>query len=148
MSDVDAGSAPITTTLSVSHGTLTVTSVGSGATIQDSGTGMVTLTGSVSQIDDIFNASNKVIYTPAANWFGSDTLTMVTDDGGNTGTGGPLSDTKTVAITVDFGQRRAERRRQHRHDQGGHGLYVRGRRFRLQRCERRAGPAAPIRSPP
>ncbi len=70
VSNVDADSAPITTTLSVSHGTLAVTSVGSGATIQDSGTGMVTLTGSVSQIDAIFNASN-LIFTPAANWCGA-----------------------------------------------------------------------------
>ena len=35
-----------------------------------------------------------------ANFNGSDTLTVLTSDAGNTGTGGPLTDSDTVAITV------------------------------------------------
>ena len=35
-----------------------------------------------------------------ANFNGSDTLTVLTSDAGNTGTGGPLPDSDTVAITV------------------------------------------------
>jgi hypothetical protein len=39
-------------------------------------------------------------YLPAANFSGSDTLTVATTDNGNTGAGGALTDTDTVAITV------------------------------------------------
>src|SRR5262249_39694555 len=39
-------------------------------------------------------------YSPAANYNGPDTLTITTNDQGNTGSGGALSDTDTVAITV------------------------------------------------
>ena len=46
VSDADAGGASITTTLSVTHGTLSVTSAG-GAAVAGSGTNSVTLTGSV-----------------------------------------------------------------------------------------------------
>src|SRR5207253_286206 len=39
-------------------------------------------------------------YSPAANFNGSDTLTLTTDDQGNTGSGGAKSDTDTVALTI------------------------------------------------
>ena len=37
-------------------------------------------------------AMNGLIYTPAENYFGTDTLTITTDDAGRTGNGGPQSD--------------------------------------------------------
>ena len=107
ISDVDAGSATnITTTLSVANGTLTVTSAG-GAAVSGSGTGTVTLTGSIAQINTTLAAANNVGYRGVADFNGSDTLTITTNDHGNSGIDPGLSgtatseqDTDTVSITV------------------------------------------------
>jgi hypothetical protein len=98
IADTDAASGSMTVTLSVAQGTLVVT--GGAATITGSGTTTVTLTGTITDINATLSASNAVTYTPSLNYNGSDTLSMTTSDGGNTGSGGPLSDTDTVAITV------------------------------------------------
>jgi VCBS repeat-containing protein len=99
ISDVDAGGGTLTTTLSVTNGTLTVASAG-GAAVSGSGTSTVTLSGTVAQIDTTLAAASNVVYRGVSNFNGSDTLTMTTSDGGNTGSGGAKSDTDTVAITV------------------------------------------------
>src|SRR5262249_49091698 len=39
-------------------------------------------------------------YHPAFNYNGADTLTVTANDNGNTGSGGALTDTKTVAISI------------------------------------------------
>ena len=49
---------------------------------------------------DINTALDGLSFLPTANFSGSDTLTITTNDQGNTGSGGPRSDTDTVAITV------------------------------------------------
>ncbi|WP_162260548.1 beta strand repeat-containing protein [Rhizobium sp. Root708] len=98
VSDVDAGSSTLTTTLSVTHGTLTLAALG-GASVIGSGTGTVTLSGTLAQINATL-AGNNVSYKGELNYSGSDTLTMTTSDGGNTGTGGVKTDTDTVSITV------------------------------------------------
>ncbi|MCK1695130.1 VCBS domain-containing protein [Bradyrhizobium sp. 144] len=101
ISDVDAGGAVnITTNLSVLHGTLTMASAG-GALVSGSGTGSVTLTGTVAQINTTLAAANNVVYKGVANFVGSDTLTVLTNDHGNTGTGGNLTDTDAVTINVE-----------------------------------------------
>ncbi|UPJ94240.1 VCBS domain-containing protein [Bradyrhizobium sp. 172] len=101
ISDVDAGGAVnITTNLSVLHGTLTIASAG-GALVSGSGTGSVTLTGTVAQINTTLAAANNVVYKGVANFVGSDTLTVLTNDHGNTGTGGNLTDTDAVTINVE-----------------------------------------------
>ena len=100
ITDPDAGSGTVTTTLSVTHGTVTVGTVGGGASITNNGTGSVTLTGTVAQINATLAALNNVTYQPASNYNGSDTLTVLTSDDGNTGTGGAKSDSDTVSITV------------------------------------------------
>ncbi|MDQ3931119.1 MAG: S-layer homology domain-containing protein, partial [Chloroflexota bacterium] len=46
------------------------------------------------------NALNGMSYTPAANYNGPDTLTIDTNDQGNTGSGGALADNAAVSITV------------------------------------------------
>lgn len=96
INDVDAATGNMTVTLSVTNGTLTVT--GGTASIAGSGTTSVTLTGTQAQINATL-ASN-VTYVPTSNFTGTSTLTMVTNDGGNTGTGGALTDTDTVTINV------------------------------------------------
>ena len=99
ISDVDAASGILTTQLSVLHGTLVVASAG-GAAVTGSGTGSVLLTGTVAQINTTLGALNNVVYHSNPSFNGNDALTVHTDDGGNTGTGGPLSDTDTVAINL------------------------------------------------
>ena len=100
VTDLDAGGATITTTLSVSHGTLTVASAG-GAAVAGSGTSSVSLTGTVAQINTTLAASDNVLYTGGHDFFGTDTLTVLTDDGGNTGTGGPASDSDGVTLNIN-----------------------------------------------
>src|ERR1043166_9667820 len=100
IADVDAGAGTLTTTLSAAHA-LELTALGKTfgsqyATVLGSGSPSMTLTGSLAEINATLAT---VAYEPLANFNGSDTLTMTTSDGGNTG-GGALSDTDTVAITV------------------------------------------------
>ncbi|WP_306919933.1 VCBS domain-containing protein, partial [Rhizobium mesoamericanum] len=97
VADVDAGSSTITTTLSVLHGTLTLASLG-GAQVSGNGSGQVTLTGTVAQINAAL-ADNNISYKGVSNYNGTDTLTVKTDDGGHTG-GGALTDIDTVSIGV------------------------------------------------
>ena len=108
VSDVDAGGASnIVATLSVVEGTLTVAAGTSGVTVAGSGTGSVTLTGTVAQINALLasagGAAGTISYidntdTPSA----STVLTLSVNDAGNTGTGGALagSDTATINITA------------------------------------------------
>ncbi|MFO1221326.1 MAG: Calx-beta domain-containing protein, partial [Burkholderiaceae bacterium] len=95
IADPDAGSGAMTVTLSVTNGTLSVS--GGGAAIVGSGTSTVTLTGTQAQINATLAAT--VSFTPSANFSGNATLTMTTNDGGNTG-GGALTDVDTVSIAV------------------------------------------------
>jgi hypothetical protein len=88
----DVDSASVTVTLAVAHGTVTVLS-GTGVTVGTNGTGSVSLVGSPSNINTLLAAANAVTYTPAANYNGSDTLTMTTSDGS-------LSTVDTVTISI------------------------------------------------
>ena len=99
VADADAGPASLSTTLSVAHGTLTVASAG-GAVVGGSGSGLVTLTGTVAQINATLSAAGNVIYRADIGFVGTDTLTMVTHDGGSTGSPGVLSDTDLLSILV------------------------------------------------
>jgi hypothetical protein len=99
VSDIDANSGSLTTTLSVLHGILTVSSSG-GAGVAGSGTASVTLTGTLAQINTTLSAANNIVYKSDAAFNGSDTLTVLTNDGGNTGTGGAHSDSDNVTIVV------------------------------------------------
>src|SRR5262249_31929253 len=86
ISDVDANPATqsMTTTLAVVNGTLTVAPAG-GAGVAGSGTTTVTLTGTTNQINTTLGAAGNIVYKGAPNYFGSDTLTVTTNDNGNTG---------------------------------------------------------------
>ncbi|HVU88539.1 MAG TPA: hypothetical protein VHD36_14560 [Pirellulales bacterium] len=110
VSDPDSGTSPITTQLTVTHGTLTVDTTGGvtqpsgaillpdGTVITGNGTSTLIITGTTAQISN--ELSQGLTYTPAADYFGGDTLTVTSNDLGATGLGGPLKDTDTVAITV------------------------------------------------
>jgi hypothetical protein len=96
VTDVDVGAGTISVELTVQHGVLNVGA--SPATVGGAGTNDVTISGSLS---DVNTALAGLGYTPDANYHGPDTLHMVTDDGGATGSGGTQSDTDDLSITVN-----------------------------------------------
>jgi hypothetical protein len=101
ISDLDAPSAAILqVTLSAANGTLTLASLGGLTFTAGSGSGdaSMTFTGTAANINA---ALDGLIYTPTTNFNGSTTITIVTNDQGNTGSGGAKSDTDSVNITVD-----------------------------------------------
>lgn len=104
LADPDAGTAPVIVTLSVTAGTLRVpTNITSGLTgtqVSGNNSNQITLTGSIAQINTTLASAQGLIYQANANYSGSDTLTMVSNDQGNLGTGGALSDTDSLEITV------------------------------------------------
>ncbi|WP_270671749.1 type I secretion C-terminal target domain-containing protein [Aeromonas sp. QDB17] len=95
--DVDAGNGIMEVRLSVEHGTLTLPA-GSGVTLTGNGTGDVVLTGTLADLNALL--SGGVTYQGDPDFHGNDALTMVTDDRGNTGSGGALSDTDVLPIQV------------------------------------------------
>jgi len=99
--DVDGGNGSETVTLSVGEGTLTVTAGSSGASINNSGTSSVTITGTVAQINALLStdATSAVSYTDGTNTpSASTTLSLLIHDNGHTGTGGDLSATDTATF--------------------------------------------------
>ena len=96
IADVDAASGSLSLTLSVTNGTLTLAGT-TGLTVSGDGTNSISASGNLT---DINNALNGLVYAPSANYNGSDTLNIGINDNGNTGSGGPLTDSKSVAITV------------------------------------------------
>ena len=99
IADFDAGNGTMTTTLSVAHGTLTVEAPGS-VGIAGNGTDAVTLTGTLDDINTALATLGNLTYHGDLDFFGDDTLTFTTNDNGNSGTGGALSDTDQVTIRV------------------------------------------------
>jgi Ca2+-binding RTX toxin-like protein len=97
IADADAGSGSLTTTLAVQLGTLDVGAAG-GASVSGSGSTSVTLTGTLGAIDA---ALATVTYRGPTDFFGNDHLTMTTDDHGNTGPGGPLTDIDLATIHLN-----------------------------------------------
>jgi len=107
ISDVDANpaSATMTVTLSVTQGVLTLrTDVAGGLTAGDiagNGAGSVTVTGTTDAINATLAASNGLLFHGDPDASGTDTLTVVTSDGGATGSGGAQSDTDSYTITIN-----------------------------------------------
>ncbi len=100
VSDVDAAPDAASVRVRVDHGTLTVLN-GGGVTFdvaKPNGTADVRFTGTLTAVNA---ALQGLRYDSAANYNGGDTLAMTSDDLGHNGTGGALTDTDTVAITVD-----------------------------------------------
>lgn len=99
ITDVDSGSNTITTQISVTNGTVTVALAG-GAAISAgaNGTATLTLSGSAAAINATL--ANNVTFRSTDGFTGQADLTVVTNDQGFTGNGGPLSDSDTVHIGV------------------------------------------------
>jgi len=107
VSDADAGTSAIQITLTASHGTLTLSgtsglsfsfSDGNGTGAGD-GTADATMTfrGTLTNVNA---ALNGMTFTPTAGFGGAASVVMTSHDLGNTGSGGPLTDTDTVNIQV------------------------------------------------
>jgi hypothetical protein len=103
--DADAGMQVISVTLSVLNGTLTVNSIVSGGlSLSDiksgNGTDRVVVEGTQNQITNTLAHPSGLTYQSNLNFNGPDLLTIVVDDLGNSGTGGPRQDIQTVPLTV------------------------------------------------
>jgi hypothetical protein len=97
VADADAGSNPIQVTLSVSHGVLILATTSGLTSVVGNNTSTITMQGPQAAINA---ALNGLVYRPNVNYNGPDALTITTDDLGNSGFGGPQTDTDTVSITV------------------------------------------------
>ena len=95
--DVDAGAATVQAQLTVTNGTLTLSGI-AGLTFVAGANGAATMTVQ-GTIADLNAALNGMSYLPTANYNGPATLTIVTDDLGNS-PAPALSDTDVVNITV------------------------------------------------
>ena len=99
VSDPDAaeGTGAVRVTLAVAHGALTVAAIGS-ASVAGNATGSVTIEGLVADVNATLDG---LVYAPDANFNGPDTLTVTTNDLGNTGLPGDLEDIDTVDLFVE-----------------------------------------------
>ncbi|QEY14522.1 tandem-95 repeat protein [Cellvibrio sp. KY-GH-1] len=102
IADPDAAAGAVQVTLSVTNGTLTLAGTTGLSFTTGDGTADSTLvfTGTLA---DINTALATLTYNPTANYNGAAVLSLTTSDQGNTGSGGTLTDTDTVNITVNAG---------------------------------------------
>ncbi len=98
-SDEGTGDHKLTLTLTVSHGVLTLSGIAGLTFTAGDGTSDATMTFSGTKAD-INTALAGLTYKGDLNYNGSDTLQLNVNDNSQTGSGGPLTDAKTVAITV------------------------------------------------
>jgi hypothetical protein len=96
ISDADAGNNPLEITLSVTTGTLSLGSTASLLDVNGNTTSSLSARGSLSSLN---NALDGLRYTPAGTAT-EVTLTLRTDDLGNSGAGGPQTDTDRLLIFV------------------------------------------------
>jgi VCBS repeat-containing protein len=95
VSDVDSGALDVAAHLTATHAT--VTTATAGVTVTGNGTDDVTVTGPVTAVAA---AIDGLTLTPEANYFGGATFTLSTSDLGHSGSGGALTDTDSVAVTI------------------------------------------------
>ncbi|HEX5308817.1 MAG TPA: Ig-like domain-containing protein [Solirubrobacteraceae bacterium] len=96
MADADSEGGGERLKLAVEHGVLTPGGE-SGLTVTGSGTGTLTLEGTVAKIDA---GVEGLTYTPTLDYHGADTLSLEADDLGHSGAGGAKTSSSSVAITV------------------------------------------------
>src|SRR5205823_11227813 len=95
--DIDAGTSTVRITLTATNGTLTLASLsGLTFTVGDGTTdAAMTFTGT---LVDVNAALDGLSFAPAADYNGAATVSITTNDQGNTGIGGAKSDTDTVNV--------------------------------------------------
>ncbi|MGI9214368.1 MAG: hypothetical protein ACR2HS_01510, partial [Gammaproteobacteria bacterium] len=98
ISDVDYNSGNETVMLQVVNGTLNLSSI-TNLTVIGNNSNLITITGTLT---DLNNALSTLSFIPAVNFYGIATLTMTTQDLGNSGIlGGSLTTINTFNITVN-----------------------------------------------
>ena len=99
VSDVDANGADITTRLQVTDGVLNIIPGSANIITGTNNSADITLSGSVSEINATLASLN---YTGNTDVTGTaaDTLTITTNDNGNTGSGGALIDSASIQIDI------------------------------------------------
>src|SRR5205085_2864763 len=99
VTDLDAGTSPVQVTLAATNGTITLSqTTGLSFTAGDGAVdGSMTFSGTLANINA---ALNGLVFAPVANFNGAASLQIISDDLGNSGSGGALTDSDTVAITV------------------------------------------------
>lgn len=103
VSDADASEHQVTVTLGVDYGVLHLEAGGTSVLITDNDTGLVTLSGTIANINALLNgdATSVVTYTADDDSPPSSaTLTLDIDDGGNSGDGGVLTSSATATIDI------------------------------------------------
>ncbi len=100
VSDVDVGGSSVEVTLTATDGTLTLAGTAGLTFSAGTGNGDVTMT-FTGAVADVNAALEGLVFEPILGFTGTATLTIATDDQGNVGAGGALTDTDSVAITVD-----------------------------------------------
>ncbi len=98
--DPDIGTSLVEVTLAATNGTISLSQLTGLSFTTGGGTGdtVMTFTGTTA---DINAALNGLLFDPAAGFNGAASLQIVTNDQGNTGSGGPQSDSDTINITVN-----------------------------------------------
>jgi Ca2+-binding RTX toxin-like protein len=105
IADPDLNEGRISVTLTVDHGTLSILEDYIGFQITNNNSSSVTITSLDWAINLTFADINGIVYTPTLGYSGNDTLTITTNDGGNSGTdpgGDPAGeeDVDVIPITV------------------------------------------------
>ncbi len=99
ISDFDAGGSPVEVTLTATNGTLNLSGTRGLTFSAGDGTADATMT-FTGTIADINAALEGATFVATPGFIGTASVQIVTNDQGNTGTGGALSDTDSLAIMV------------------------------------------------
>jgi hypothetical protein len=107
VADPDAGSGDLTVKLTVGNGIIQIDDsisggVGAGDLVAN-GSAIVTMTGTLAELNAVFNHPQGVSYKSNASFLGLETLDLEVDDLGNTGGGGSMLDSAAISINVNQG---------------------------------------------
>ena len=106
LADVDAAAGIVQVSFGTgnpANGTLTLANPGGVlTTLTGNGTELVIASGTLTAINTALNGpSGSLTYTPVVGTTATRTITMISNDQGNTGTGGALTDTDIISVNVD-----------------------------------------------
>lgn len=105
ISDPDAGAGSLTVSLTVQNGTITVDDAVPGgvlaAGITNNGSAVVTVEGSLAALNATLGDAEGILYRSDQLILGNDSLLVLVNDNGHTGTGGAQTDNLSVALFVN-----------------------------------------------
>lgn len=99
VADPDGGSGTEQVTLTATHGTIALASLSNLSLTSGTGSGDTTVTFQ-GALSDLNAALNGVTFTPTSGFTGAAGLSVSIDDLGNTGTGGALTNSRSITINV------------------------------------------------